>query len=71
MILNDICLLNDIDLDIIINNEMLNDKVIDVAIKLVVQYNPLLNIQSCNGNSELLEYSNLETIHIHHNGKGP
>ena len=31
----DYCLLNDGDLDIIINNEMLYDKIIDVAMKLI------------------------------------
>ena len=49
---------------------MLDDKIIDVARKLAMQNNPLLNIQSCNTISELSEYSNQETNHIHHNGKG-
>ena len=38
--------------------------------KLVMQINPLFHIQSCNRNSDLLEYSNMETIHLHYNGKG-
>ena len=33
---------------------MLDDKIIDVAMKLVMQNNPLLHIQSCN---RILEYS--------------
>ena len=67
----DHCLLNNGDLDIITNNEMLDDKIIDVARKLAMQNNPLLNIQSCNTIRELSEYNNQETNHIHHNGKGP
>ena len=67
---HDHCLLNDGNLDIIIKNEMLDDKIIDVAMKSVIQNNPLLHIQSCNRNNELLEYSNMETTHIHYNGMG-
>ena len=47
----DHCLLNSGDLDIIITNKMPHDKIIDVAMKLVMQNNPLLHIQSCNRNS--------------------
>ena len=39
----DHCLLNDGDLDIIINNKMLDDNIIDVAMKLVMQNNSLLH----------------------------
>ena len=54
----DHCLLNNDDFDIITNNEMLDDKIIDVARKLAMQNNPLLNIQSCNTIRELSEYNN-------------
>ena len=64
----DHCLLNDGHLCIIINNDMINDKITDVAMKLVMQNNILLHIQSCNRNNELLEYNNKETIYIHYNG---
>ena len=47
---------------------MINDKITDVAMKLVMQNNILLHIQSCNRNNELLEYNNKETIYIHYNG---
>ena len=47
---------------------MINDKITDVAMKLVMQNNILLHIQSCNRNNELLEYINKETICIHYNG---
>ena len=47
---------------------MISDKITDVAMKLVMQNNILLHIQSCNRNNELLEYNNKETIYIHYNG---
>ena len=47
---------------------MINDKITDVAMKLVMQNNTLLHIQSCNRNNEWLEYNNKETIYIHYNG---
>jgi len=65
-----ICHLDTLDLDSIISNEQLDDKIIDAAMKLVMQNNPIFNIQSSNKVSELLEYSIYETIHIHHNGNG-
>ena len=36
------CPLNNGDLDLIINNKILDDKIIDVAMKLVMQNNPFM-----------------------------
>ena len=52
------------------NGEQLCDQLVNAMTKLMMEHNPLVNVQSSCMPTEQLIYSPLETLHVHHNGRG-
>ena len=61
-------LISEEEMQSIVDGSKLCDNITTAAMRLVMQYNPLLQIQPTSLNSDLLQYCPSETIHIHHNG---